>query len=102
MKMIYSGIFLGALLLAGSACNAQQTSTGLTDLDGLYQLPTETSPSMPKQRVLKGAKRETAAQRPASLNSKLTNWEEVAGRQQADDDRLKRKLNICRTCTTPN
>jgi hypothetical protein len=101
MKMIYSGLFLAAVSLGGNPCNAQQALTGPSDMDGLISTSLPGLPSVPKQRVLRRAKTEKAEQRPAP-NSKLTNWEEEAGRQQADDDRLRRKLNICRNCAAPN
>ena len=102
MKIMYASLLLaGVFCISGNGCNAQQASRGPTDLDGLYKPPAETAPSVPKQRgINRHTKTETVAQRPVS-DSKLTNWEEEAVRQQADDDRLKRKLNICQKCTAP-
>jgi hypothetical protein len=101
VKLICACLLVVAVFCLGNGCRAQQPSLGPTDLDGLYQLATEATPSVQKhRRVHKRAKTEAAEQRPAS-ESKLTSWQEEEARQHADDDRLRRKLNICRNCTVP-
>jgi hypothetical protein len=100
MKLIYAGLLFAAVFCqSGDRCYAQQGSLGPTDVDGLYQPPAEAIPSLPQQRTAhKRAKAETAQ----DSASKSTNWEEETARQQADDDRLRRKLNICQNCISPN
>jgi hypothetical protein len=84
------------LLLAGiccasnNACLAQQGSAGP---DGLYLPPPETS--LAKQQI---RKRSIAKEQKPSSESKATNWQEEEAQQHADDDRLKRKMNICQRC----
>jgi hypothetical protein len=103
MKLIHAGLLLAAVFCQPSNfCYAQQNSLGPTDVDGFYQPPAEAIPSVPKQRTSpKRVPKTETTQRPTS-ESQLTNWEEEAARQQADDDRLKPKLNICQNCIAPN
>ncbi|MGY3605741.1 MULTISPECIES: hypothetical protein [unclassified Bradyrhizobium] len=99
MKLIYAGLLLAAVFCqSGNRCYAQQGSLGPTDIDGFYQPPTEAIPSLPQQRTTRKRKDETAQ----GSASKSTNWEEEAARQRADDDQLRRKLNICQNCVSPN
>lgn len=102
MKLIHAGLLFVAIFCQyGDRCHAQQGSLGPTDVDGFYESPAEAAPPAPKQRALhKRAKTETA--RDSASESKLTNWEEESARQQADDDRLRSKLNICQNCMPPN
>lgn len=93
--LLLAAAFLGGCL-GGPACVAQQARMGRTDLDGLYQPQAETSNPEPKEQV----HRRKAATKPES-DSKLTNWEEETARQNADDDRLRRTLKICRSCDAP-
>ncbi|MCA1456944.1 hypothetical protein I6F35_27615 [Bradyrhizobium sp. BRP22] len=98
MKLIYAGLLFAAVFCqAGAGCYAQQGSLGPTDIDGLYQPPPETIPSLPQLRAAQKRGKAETAQGSAS-ESKPTNWEEEAAHQQADDDRLRRKLNICQNC----
>jgi hypothetical protein len=102
MKLIHAGLLLAAVFCQyGNSCYAQQSSLGPTDVDGLYQLPAEAVPPEPEQRRSHKRAKTEAAQGSAS-KSKLTNWEEETAQQQADDDRLKPKLNICRNCIAPD
>ncbi|WP_354129105.1 hypothetical protein [Bradyrhizobium sp. i1.15.2] len=88
---IRSGLLLAAICCAsGNACIAQQGAAGP---DGLYPPPPETS--LPNQRTRKRAN--TMGQKP-SLVSKPMTWEEENARQQADEDQLKRRMNICQRC----
>ncbi|MGY3619017.1 hypothetical protein [Bradyrhizobium sp. USDA 10063] len=102
MKLIYAGLLFAAVFCqTADRCYAQQGSLGPTDVDGLYQPPAEATLSLPQQPTArKRAKAETA--QGSASKSELTNWEEEAARQQADDDRLRRKLNICQNCVSPN
>lgn len=102
MKLIHAGLLFVAIFCQyGDRCHAQQGSLGPTDVDGFYEPPAEAVPPAPKQRAShKRAKTETA--RDSASESKLTNWEEESARQQADDDRLRSKLNICQNCMSPN
>jgi hypothetical protein len=103
MKMIHANLLLAAVFLGGflfdNACNAQQARMGPTDVDGLYQPQAETSDPEPNKQLHR-RKAATAEHRPGS-ESKLTNWEEEAARQNADDARLQRTLKICRGCDAP-
>lgn len=69
---------------------------GATDVDGLYQTADEPTPPVAKPRLHKRAPPQMEKQ--VDTSSKLTDWAEQAGRQQAEDDRLKRKLKICQNC----
>jgi hypothetical protein len=103
MKLIHAGLLLAAIsCLYGTDCHAQQRSLGPTDVDGFYEPPAEeTVAPAPKQRAPhKRAKTETV--QGSASKSNLTNWEEEVARQQADDDRLRPKLNICQNCMSPN
>ncbi len=102
MKLIHAGLLFAAIFCQyGNGCLAQQGSLGPTDVDGFYQPPAEAIAPAPKQRTSHKRAKTEPAQGSAS-ESKLTNWEEEAARQQADDDRLKTKLNICQNCVAPN
>lgn len=85
------GLLLAGICCASSnACLAQQGSVGP---DGLYLPPPETS--LAKQQI---RKRSIAKEQKPSSESKATNWQEEEAQQHADDDRLKRKMNICLRC----
>lgn len=87
---IYTGLLLAGIYCASNnACIAQKGSVGP---DGLYLPPPETS--IANQRVRKPA---SAKQLKPSPTPKAT-WQEDEAQQHADDDRLKRKMNICQRC----
>ncbi|MET4297032.1 hypothetical protein ABIB06_007826 [Bradyrhizobium sp. LB8.2] len=50
---------------------------------------------MAKQQI---RKRSIAKEQKPSSESKATNWQEEEAQQHADDDRRKRKMNICLRC----
>lgn len=84
------------LLLAGICCassNASLAQQGSPGPDGLYPPPPETS--LTKQQI---RKRSIAKEQKTSSEPKATNWEEEEAQQHADEDRLKRKMNICQRC----
>ncbi|WOH55162.1 hypothetical protein [Bradyrhizobium sp. BWC-3-1] len=88
---IRSGLLLAAICCAfGNACIAQEGSVGP---DGLYQPLPETSP--PNQRTRKRAN--AMGPKPSSVSKPMT-WEEENARQQADENQLKRKMNLCQRC----
>lgn len=88
----YTGLlFVGICCAFSNPCIAQWGSAGP---DGLYP-PTPEASSLADQRV---RKRNNAKQPKPSSETKAMDWQQEEAQQQADDDRLKRKMNICQRC----